>query len=72
MSQLEREIAEIPERLTVVAPVDRVAPAEALARYRATTAGALHHRAAAPMRPLPRPPIALPGIELDRIARSIC
>jgi len=29
MSQLEREIAEIPERLTAVAPVNRVALAEA-------------------------------------------
>ena len=41
MSQLEREIAEIPERLTAVAPVNRVALAEALARYRATPPPAL-------------------------------
>ena len=41
MSQLEREIAEIPERSTAVAPVNRVALAEALARYRATPPPAL-------------------------------
>ena len=41
MSQLEREIAEIPERLTAVAPVNRVALAEALARYHATPPPAL-------------------------------
>ena len=41
MSQLEREIAEIPEQLTAVAPVNRVALAEALARYRATPPPAL-------------------------------
>jgi len=41
MSPLEREIAEIPERLTTVAPANRVAFAEALARYRAAPPPAL-------------------------------